>query len=194
MKTELNNSKKAGRLCAGKVVKVKLEATSSKFTSTATTTPGVSVKDVEAEGHKGVNIKKEVEIKEEGADCTKVTSASISKVKLEETSAPPTLLTTGVTLFTGKCNCGVKCSWEKDLPVFKKVIKGMIEICTNDPVRTLPTPSEIRHQVYRRYAKIHHPYLQKRQRIMIPDCVLYKIHNEWPNPDGVGYVGHRDYE
>ena len=186
MKTESNSSTKAKRSLTGQVVRVKLEGP-SKFTISTKTDVSVTAS--------GSDLKQEVVIKVEGEDCMKenAASASISKVKLEGTLDPRLLLTSVGTTDTVNCSCGVKCNWEKDLPVFKIVIAGLVEICTNDPARSQPTNRFIRQQVYRRYALIHYPYLRKAQRIRIPLCVVQKIRNEWPNRDDVGYVGHKDY-
>ena len=175
MTKPISCSKKVRPFSAANMVKIKMEGT-SHFSPTTTT--GIAATDIGGDCQDKNVKKEEVVIKIEGADyrSTRKTKESIIKPKEQ-----------------GICHCGAKCSWEKDLPKFKARIKNMVEIC-KDTNRSTPTPSEMRFQGYRCYAKIHHPGLQRGERIRIPSCVVDNIRSEWPNADGVAYVGHKDFD
>ena len=154
-------------------------------------------------------------IKFEGDEIENKAAASISNVKDEGTEAYPTLFrsdtegteahptliteahptlfnTDTTLLLCDNCKSGMNCYWEDDLPRFKELVKDMSGRSEETDCAS-PTPRNIRYAMYRSYAAIHHPGLRKGQRIRIPTCVVQKIHEEWPNVDGVGYIGHKDY-
>ena len=53
-------------------------------------------------------------------------------------------------------------------------------------------PSNFRQIAYRQYIIFNHGYLGRRNRKVVPSCVVWKVRDNYPAPDN-NYIGFKEY-
>ena len=151
----------------------------------------VAIKTEEADERKKENAVPAVKLCKVKVENVATTTVKLAKVKVEKVEVAYNTESSCT-----NCGRGMGCQWLDDSRELRGVGDNLIKYYENEKTEAPPRAMwtrNIRFQVYRRYARIHHPGLQRGERIVIPTCIVNKIRAEWPNAEGSAYVGHANF-
>ena len=90
--------------------------------------------------------------------------------------------------------CTAPCEWENHKDSMILDVEIWLDIYRTNGLTSKPKPNEIRKECYRLFSFIINGRLGRGNRRKLPDCIVHKIRETYPNEEGndEGYMGFKE--